>query len=96
MAVKTKKQKVFQDPNNSEKLIVESLSEPYSSSFLIVRNEKGEICAPWVVEETVQIKKRGTMQYGDVMGLKNHQRWARKNAQEKARELARGLQGQLI
>ena len=91
-----KRQKVFQDPDNSERLIVKSLSGPYHSFFLIVKNAKGEICAPWVIEERAGIDKRGTMQLGDVMGLRNHRKWALKNAQERAQELARSSQGQLL
>jgi len=95
VAVKTKGQKVSRDPDNPERLIVESLSGPYVSSFMIVRDKQGNICKPWAREEMAKIAtKRGRMEYADSMGLDSHRRWALKNAQEKAKELA--LQGQLF
>lgn len=88
MAVKAKKQKAFQDLANPERIIVESPSGLYVSSLLIARNTKGEICAPWVITEKTIINKKGGLEHADIIGMKNHQCWAKKNAAKIAEKKA--------
>jgi len=91
MAVKTRRQKVYQDPNNAGRIIVKSY--PFTSYYLRVRDTNGKPCEPWVREEAAMMDIR-RMEARDQISLANHRRWALLNATEKAKELA--LQGKLF
>ena len=97
------KPRIFQEPGNPNKLIAESPNSAYTSILLIIRNERGEICSPFVVIETTMIRRRGGMEPADIAGKERHRRWAIEKGTERAKEMAvlekrqhQHLQGELL
>lgn len=77
--------KIFQDPDNPEKIIVESY--PCASRYIRIRDANGRPCKPWVIEEVAIIDAR-ILEREDQRTLFNYRRWALPKAIKKAEELS--------
>ncbi len=81
----SKRLKTYRKPTDPNRLFAEY--GPYRSSYLIQRNAKGEICAPWVIEEMAQINtKIKRMDYLEFKSLERYRSWALETIQEELRK----------
>ena len=80
-----RKPKIFQDPKNPEKIIVES--PPCTSYFLRTKDAGGNYCKPWAIEEQTIIQVRSM----DSRDYRGHREKTLLLAIEYARQLASRL-----
>jgi len=78
--------KIFQDPDNPEKIIIESY--PYTVRYIRKRGKDGKPCKPWVIEEAAIMDVR-RMDWKAKQDLDRYRRRAFPNAVEKAKELSK-------
>lgn len=77
--------KIYRKPTDPNRVFAEY--GPHRSSYLIIRNADGKICAPWVMEEMAQINtKRGTMDWVSFKGLEEYRKWALENVQQEIKK----------
>jgi len=92
VAVKTKSNPVFLDPNNTNRIIVKL--HPFTFYYRRVIGNNGIPCEPWIRKEAWMISGATNLGAEEYQSLATYGRWAFSSAINKAKELA--LQGKLF